>query len=507
MKANRGALSERFCCNLRYCLWLLKNSFGVFALKTRCARMPYKTIFSTSGYISGHPILAVSTLEGTFSTATPDNNNDSIWRAPRLDHPPRRGSRTMRDLLTRLLLVASIVLPIGAAAQSFRVIHNFTGGNDGSNPQAGVTLDRAGNLYGTASFGGQYGHGAVYKLSYRGGWIINPLYAFQGGEGGGNPQSRVVFGPDGSLYGTTVGGEGNCPGGCGTVFNLTPPPHVSGSIFSPWNETLIYRFHGPDGGYPTQGDLIFDSAGSIYGATSEGGDQLCNAPLGCGTAYQLVHSGQGWTETLLYVFHFASGGQPMGGVVFDSTGNLYGTTSSSGMYGWGTVFQLTPSPWTLNTIYAFTNGTDGREPNAGLLMAGSGNLYGTTSAGGSGGAGTVFEMMLSGGVWNFSLLYSLVGNAVGPVASLTMDSSGNLYGTTEIAGPYDSGTVFELSPSSDGWTYTLLHAFTGAADGSEPRGQLSIDSTGNLYGTTSFGGANPGCFSGGGCGLVFEITP
>ena len=210
---------------------------------------------------------------------------------------------------------------------------------------SGVTLDRAGNLYGTASFGGQYGHGAVYKLSYRGGWIINPLYAFQGGEGGGNPQSRVVFGPDGSLYGTTVGGEAIVPVAAGPSSIVTPPPHVSGSIFSPWNETLIYRFHGPDGGYPTQGDLIFDSAGSIYGATSEGGDQLCNAPLGCGTAYQLVHSGQGWTETLLYVFHFASGGQePMGGVVFDSTGNLYGTTSSSGMYGWGTVFQLTPSP-------------------------------------------------------------------------------------------------------------------------------------------------------------------
>ena len=102
---------------------------------------------------------------------------------------------------------------------------------------------------------------------------------FRAAEGGGNPQSRVVFGPDGSLCGTTVGGEGNCPGGCGTVFNLTPPSHVSGSIFSPWNETLIYRFHGPDEGYPTQGDLIFDSYGSIYGATSEGGDQLCNAPF------------------------------------------------------------------------------------------------------------------------------------------------------------------------------------------------------------------------------------
>lgn len=271
---------------------------------------------------------------------------------------------------------------------------------------------------------------------------------------------------------------------------------------------MIYRFRGSDGEYPTPGDLVFDSAGSIYGTTSRGGDLQCDAPLGCGTVYQLVRSNQDWTLTTLYTFHFALGGQqPMGGVVFDRTGHLYGTTSASGMYGWGTVFQMTPSPWTLNTIYAFTNGTDGREPDSDLLIDGSGSLYGTTPAGGSGGSGTVFEMMPSGGIGNFSLLYSFVGNAIGPETSLTMDSAGNLYGTTDLAGPYDWGTVFKLSPSSDGWTYTLLHAFTGGPDGGAPLGQLAIDSNGNLFGTTIRGGANSGCFSGGGCGVVFEIMP
>jgi uncharacterized repeat protein (TIGR03803 family) len=418
----------------------------------------------------------------------------------------------MRSLVARLVgsgtLLACIALTTTAAAQTFRVIYNFTGGSDGSNPAAGVTIDDAGHLYGTAVYGGHYGYGTVYKLAYHGGWIISPLYAFQGGGAGGYPQSRVVFGPDGSLYGTTVGGGGTCGGGCGMVFNLTPPPRVSGFVFSPWDAIVIHWFQGSDGGYPAHGDLIFDSAGSIYGATSEGGDLLCNPPLGCGTVYELVHSAQGWTETPIHIFSGALGGaQPMGGVIFDSEGNLYGTTYGRGMYGWGTVFQLASSngQWTLNTIYAFMNETDGRYPEASLLIDRSGNLYGATPAGGSGSSGTVFELTPSGGGWNFDLLYSFIGNAEGPEAALTMDSAGNLYGTTSAAGPYDWGTVFKLTPSSDGWAYTLLHAFTGGTDGGTPLGQLTIDSAGNIFGTAEVGGANSDCFSGGGCGVVFEI--
>jgi uncharacterized repeat protein (TIGR03803 family) len=413
----------------------------------------------------------------------------------------------MRAFLTPTLLLLLPIVPATVASQTFQVIHNFTGGNDGSNPTAGVTLDHAGNLYGTAAFGGRYGYGAIYKLSLHGGWVITPLYSFQAEA---YPESRVVFGADGTLYGTTVhGGSGSCDSGCGTVFNLTPPPRTTGSLFASWDLTVVFRFDDTDGGNPSPGDLVFDSAGSIYGTTSNGGDLLCSAPFGCGTAYQLTHSSQGWTQTLLYVFHFdLEGQQPMGGLVFDSAGNLYGTTSTSGMYGWGTAFQLAPSggQWTLNTIYAFMNGADGGYPAAGLAIDSSNNLYGTTAGGGSGGAGTVFELIPSGGRWNFDLLYSLVGNAIGSQTPLTMDSAGNLYGVTEYDGPDDQGTVFKLSRSADGWTYTLLHGFTGGADGGTPLGQLTIDSNGNIYGTTKFGGANPGCFDNGGCGVVFEIT-
>jgi uncharacterized repeat protein (TIGR03803 family) len=421
-----------------------------------------------------------------------------------------RPQEKKRSFVTRLLVLACTTLPIAAAGQTFTVIYNFTGGNDGSNPMAGMTIDRAGNFYGTASEGGENGYGTVYKLSFRGGWVLTPLYEFGGGGGGSHPLARVVFGPDGSLYGTAVNDEvpASCSGGCGTVFKLQPPPHASGSIFTPWNATVIHRFQGTDGQYPTAGDLVFDSAGSVYGTTRYWGDLQCNAPTGCGTVYELARSNQGWTLTTLYAFHYALEGQiPMGGVVFDRAGKLYGTTSLSGMYGWGTVFQLAPGQQALSTIHAFTNGADGREPNAGLLIDGSGNLYGTTPAGGSGGAGTIFELTPSDGVWNFNLLYSVAGNEIGPETNLTMDSAGNLYGTTDLSGPYENGTVFKLSPSSDGWTYTLLHAFTGGADGSEPRGQLTVDANGNIYGTATFGGANSGCFSGGGCGVVFEITP
>lgn len=415
----------------------------------------------------------------------------------------------MRAFLAGTLLLLFALAPTSAWPQSFHVIYNFTGANDGSNPTSGVTLDHAGNLFGTAAFGGRYTYGAVYKLSFHGGWVMTPLYEFQSSA---YPESRVVFGPDGSLYGTTIhGGSGPCPEGCGTVFNLRPPPHATGSLLASWGLTVVHGFDGSDGGYPTPGDLVFDSSGAIYGATSNGGDLQCFAPLGCGVIYQLTRSGQTWTDTVLYTFDLALGGQqPLGGVVFDNAGNLYGTTYMSGMYGWGTAFQLAHSQgqWTLNTIYAFTNQFDGREPAAGLAIDPSNNLFGTTPAGGSGGSGTVFELIPSGGRWNFALLYSVVGNGLGSETPLTLDVAGNLYGATEGLDEGDDwGTVFRLSPSQNGWTYTLLHHFTGGADGGLPLGQLTLDQSGNIYGTTMFGGANPGCFDNGGCGVVFEITP
>ena len=199
---------------------------------------------------------------------------------------------------------------------------------------------------------------------------------------------------------------------------------------------------------------------------------------------------------------------PIGGVVFDSSGNLFGTTYKGGQYGYGTVYVLTPSAggWTKTILHDFTGGADGGQPAASLVRDSAGNFYGSATIGGENGAGgTVFELASSGGGWDFSVLYSFV-NGVGPFGPLTMDSAGNLYGTTNNGGSFAFGTVFELSPSSNGWTYTSLHDFTGAADGGEPACPVLIGPDGALYGTAYEGGDLRYCGRGG-CGVVWKITP
>jgi len=192
----------------------------------------------------------------------------------------------------------------------------------------------------------------------------------------------VVFGPDGTLYGTTIyGGGGSCLGGCGTVYNLKPPPTACKTALCPWTETILYRFtNGQDGASPG-GDLVFDQQGNIYGMDFG----VANDP---GAVYELTRSGGTWTERTLYHFSGgADGAQPYGGVTFDPSGNIYGVTRVGGAYSLGTVFQLTPSGsgWTENVLYSFQNGSDGEEPLAGLILDGAGNLYGTSSDGGTGG--------------------------------------------------------------------------------------------------------------------------
>ena len=181
---------------------------------------------------------------------------------------------------------------------------NLPMGRDGGEPQAGLSMDRAGNFYGTASTGGNttgncairnpHGCGTVFQLSRKGsGWLLTPIYTFSGPDGS-NPQARVIVGPDGSLYGTTIyGGDANE----GTVFNLRPPASACKSALCPWTETVLHSFQGfTDGAEPTFGDLVFDGAGNIYGTTPHGG-QGDN-----GTVYKLTHSNGGWTETVLYRF-------------------------------------------------------------------------------------------------------------------------------------------------------------------------------------------------------------
>jgi uncharacterized repeat protein (TIGR03803 family) len=383
-------------------------------------------------------------------------------------------------------------------AQTFTVLHNFTGGGDGGNPYAGLTVDRAGNLYGTTVGGGNRDNdGVVFKMTHTGAiWTLTPLYTFTGGNDGGSPFAGVVFGPNGSLYGTTYYGGAH---GDGTAFNLRPPVHACSNVLCSWTETVLHSFQGgTDGANPNLGSVIFDQAGNIYGTTAYGD------PAGDGTVYQLTPSGSGWTETVIYAFSGSDGQWPLSGLTLDAAGDLYGTTYQGGTYpcngsGCGTVFELTysvGSGWAESFLYSFANGADGLDPYPGLIFDASGNLYGATT----GSSGTVFKLTPSGGTWTYSLVYSLSdgGGWCGPRGNLVMDGAGNLYGTTYCDVP--NGTVFKLTPSDNGtWIYTLLHGFTGP-DGEYPQAGVTLDANGNLYGTTSVGGQY-------GYGTVWEITP
>lgn len=276
---------------------------------------------------------------------------------------------------------------------------------------------------------------------------------------------------------------------------------------------MLYRFTGSsDGATPGSGNVVFDQAGNLYGTTTSGGVQNCEFGSPCGVVYELTPSNGGWTESGLYSFQGGSDGDtPEAGVIFDQAGNLYDTTAYGGLAcpgnGCGTVFRLAPSgpDWTEKVLYTFRDGGDGANPEGGLIFDQSGNLYGTAANGGASDGGTVFELTPSSGNWTLALLYSLVGiGNPGPFGNLTMDAAGNLYGTTAGDGAYGYGSVFKLTPSNGGWTYTSLHDFCSSgipcSDGAYPYGNVILDENGNLFGTASCSGPQ-------GYGVVFEITP
>jgi uncharacterized repeat protein (TIGR03803 family) len=406
-----------------------------------------------------------------------------------------------------------------ARAQTLTVLHNFGFGADGAFPFAGLTMDGAGNFYGTTADGGQpvlyyclYGCGTVFKLTRaQSGWVLTPVYQFTGGNDGTTPEARVVFGPDGLLYGTTTGS--NIFGGTGkaTVFSLRLPAILCTTAVCPGQETVLYRFTGSmDGSGPGWGDLAFDQAGNIYGTTSDGGS------YGHGSVYQLTPSNGSWTETILYSFTGGEdGSQPKSGVILDQAGNLYGTTLYGGADAQGAVFQLTHSGsgWTEKVLHSF--GSSGSGPYGGLIFDQAGKLYGTTQTENMGhGNGTVFMLSPAGDEWILTTLYSFPSGFSYPYARLTMDAAGNLYGTTSyffgfasyLGGQDREGSVFKLAFSNGSWSYADLHEFTGRnGDGAGPFGGVAVDANGDLYGTTTSGGGVLYCS--GGCGTVWEITP
>jgi uncharacterized repeat protein (TIGR03803 family) len=410
-----------------------------------------------------------------------------------------RAANTVRTLT--IAFVLTVVATQAAQATTFNVIYTFTSGNDGTTPNAGLTIDTAGNLYGT-TLAGAHGYGTVFKLAKAGSnWTLTTLYSFTGGNDGASPRSKVIIGPDGNLYGvTSAGGGSGCGGrGCGTIFTVRkgcPAPICS------WTESVLYRFTGgTDGGVPI-GNLLFDPSGNLYGTTEIGGKPHGCGNIGCGTVFKLTKSGRSWTETVLYEFQGGSDGAfPNGAVIFDTSGNLYGTTCCGTSHNAGTVFELTPAEggWSEKLLYVFQGSSDGKEPDTALIFDNRGNLYGSTIFGGTGRGGTVFELTRAGDSWTFSVLYSPRGN-IGPDGTLILDAVGNLYGTTQQDGEYLLGSAFKLTPSGGSWTYTSFHDFTGGNDGDLPESSLVFDRNGNLYGTAAYGGAN-------GDGVIIEITP
>jgi uncharacterized repeat protein (TIGR03803 family) len=378
------------------------------------------------------------------------------------------------------LALASI---LQAGAQTFSVVHNFTGGSDGGGPLNGFTSDGAGNLYGTTSSGGATNHGVVFRLNEEG--VETVLYNFKDGSDGAYPQGALIKDKAGNFYGTTLGGGS---AGTGTVFGITP----KGA------ERVLYSFAGGTDGAAPQAGLAFDAAGNLYGTTTTGGAN------GTGTVFKLTVPLKGgkWTETVLYSFGAAPDGTtPVAGVTFDKAGNLYGTASAGGAYGYGAVFELKPTGanWTETIIHEFQDGDDGAVPFAGLIADKKGNFYGAAGEGGTGGGGTVFELTPANGTWTFTVLYSQAGwNVSGTFRNLMMDGSGNLYGTTHCDGGPEAGTVYKLTPGSGSWDYTLLYTFTGGSDGLYSFSNLVLEQ-GKLYGTTNEGGTND-------AGVVFAVT-
>jgi uncharacterized repeat protein (TIGR03803 family) len=252
-------------------------------------------------------------------------------------------------------------------------------------------------------------------------------------------------------------------------------------------------------GYFPHAKLIMDGSGNLYGTTAAGGNSQNH-----GVAYRLAPSGTSWVESVLYNFcsqtNCIDGAYPYGGLIMDGSGSLYGITNQGGT-GRGTVYKIMPTSfgWTQAVLYSFCSQSlcaDGASPTAGLIMDGSGNLYSTTYNGGSHSSGTVFKLAPSGTGWAETVLYSFCAQSnctdgTFPQAGLIMDAAGNLYGTTESGGSNSGGTVFRLAPSGTGWTEAVLYSFcsqSSCSDGARPEAGLIMDAAGNLYGTTFYGG-------------------
>jgi uncharacterized repeat protein (TIGR03803 family) len=390
-----------------------------------------------------------------------------------------------------------VSVPVYIYSQTFAVIHNFGATGDGNGPASSLVLDSGGSLYGVTQVGGSNGDGTVFQLQPNvGGWSENILHSFTGTDGC-SPRAPVTFDQHGNILATTS----SCPAlyGGGSVVELIPNGGTwSGIVRHLFAGSAVSPLH-PLGG------IAIDATGHLYGTTQQGGPYSSG-----GVVYTLGAGGSAVTQVIHAFGNGNDGHFPQGNLVMDSHGNLYGTTAhGGGSRNAGTVYELSPDGsggWTENILHAFQWSTsDGGFPQDGLIIDGSGNLYGTTDAGGTAGWGTVFKLSPNGdGTWTQTILYSFQGGSDGaiPYAGVTMDPAGNLYGTTFDGGlEQQTGTVYKLTPQPGGqWVETVLHRFSDFSEGWNPASRVVLDQAGKLYGTTGIGGAYGG-------GVAWQITP
>jgi uncharacterized repeat protein (TIGR03803 family) len=407
------------------------------------------------------------------------------------------GSRRVSFSAGRGLFLCSAMAVLATAAWAagpIKLIYSFTGGSEGEYTDTELVRDSAGNLYGTSVQGGTYSSGTVFQVTPAG--VHTVLYSFTGGTDGGEPYKGVTLGADGNLYGTAVtGGGGSCEGGCGVVFKLTN----SGGT---WTQSVIHTFQGSDGSGPGS-PVSFDRHGNIYGTTPTGGT------YSVGVIYQLEpNSAGGWS---FHVIHeFTGGADGAGGsagrLLVDTAGRLYGVCTVGGVNGFGTVYTLgrPHGQWEFTTIYAFKDSPDGGEPYGGLVFDRFGNLYGTTYYAGTNDAGTVYELTHTHGTWTEQVLYSFTGGADGgsPISSLVSDAAGNLYGTTSAGGSASCGcgVIFKMTHGANGWSETVVYSFPGKPRPGFAYNGMVGDGAGNFYGATVHGGS-------GDDGAIYKFTP
>lgn len=426
-----------------------------------------------------------------------------------------------------LAIIFGLVLAAqSASAQTYSVLHYFVG-TDGSSPQPALIQDSAGNLYGVTLYGGDPacydGCGTIFEIDTTG--ALSTLYSFRGSSDGYQPYESLLRDPAGNLYGTaTYGGSGgqcgNAGGACGTAYKLSPSGNLA--VAHTFSDT-------PDGATPPPGHLVTDGYGNQYGTTAYGGSN------GYGTVFEINSAGREKILYSFGALS-NDGNTPLAGLIVNVPGRaLYGTTEFGGNcpygsisgFGCGTVYKLTTSGET--QLYVFTGAQDGANPSQNLVQDSAGNLYGTAEEGGEvncsigaprpasaalrpsrplmeqgpPGCGVVFKVNPT--TQQETVLYSFTGGTDGsfPVSGVILDPAGNLYGATSESGnancnpPYGCGTIFKIDTNGN---FTVLHAFAGP-DGASPQwGSLLLDSAGNLYGTTSAGGTNNN-------GVVFKITP